>query len=160
MTGESVALGVSVIALLVSGIAALIAWKSFHREGALVSGELDIREPTRVHNGVVAGDVSLTVSNEGLAAIGVNNALWIIEYEEATLVAVVEPEEGPSLPMTLAGLHSATWAFDFEEMSHRVPSGVAKARVIFYLGNGSQVSTPLAPLPSVTSRALDVEDPN
>lgn len=156
MSSENLALAVSVVALLVSGIAVLIAWRSFRREGALVTADLSIREPTLIRDGVLlAPDISLSVRNQGLAAIGVTNALWLIEHEDGTTVAVVQPDEGPPLPMTLAGLHTARWSFDFEKMSGRVPSGMGEARVLFILGDGREVSTAACPLPSKTDRTVE-----
>ena len=148
MSSENLALAVSVVALLVSGIAVLIAWRSFRREGALVTADLSIREPTLIRDGVL-------LRNQGLAAIGVTNALWLIEHEDGTTVAVVQPDEGPPLPMTLAGLHTARWSFDFEKMSGRVPSGMGEARVLFILRDGREVSTAACPLPSKTDRTVE-----
>jgi hypothetical protein len=160
MTTQSLALGVSVLALLVSGIAVFIAWRSFRRAGARVAVDLTVREPARASNCVVAGDIGLLVENKGLAAIGINSAIWFIEHEDGTTVAVIEADDGPPLPMTLDGLHSVRWSFDFEEMSRRVPSGLGKARVIFSLGDGSEVSTARRALPSVDNRRLDLEVPD
>jgi hypothetical protein len=55
---------------------------------------------------------------------------------EGTLVAVVAPDgafasiDGPELPMTLSGLHSASWSFDFDKLVDLVKTGHARARVI------------------------------
>jgi hypothetical protein len=124
MTTQDVALAVSVLALVVAGLAAFIAWKSFRRAGARVAVDLDVRAPERVSNAVVAGHIGLSIENKGLAPIGLNSAIWLVESDAGTRVAIIEADEGPPLPLTLAGLYSAQWSFDFEDMSSRVPSGV------------------------------------
>jgi hypothetical protein len=95
-----------------------------------------------------------------LAAIGITSAIWLIEHEDGTTVAMIEADDGPPLPLTLDGLHSARWSFDFEKMSRRVPSGVGRARVIFSLGDGSEVSTAWRALPSVDNRRVDLGEPD
>src|ERR1700759_2355325 len=104
---------ISGLALLVSCFAAIVSWRAYRRAGARVVADLVIREPSRTadDNVIVAGSVVLSISNRGLASIGINAAIWIIEMSEGTLVAVVAadgafaPVDGPELPMTLSGLH-------------------------------------------------------
>jgi hypothetical protein len=154
MTTATTSLLISGLALLVSCFAAIVSWRGYLRAGARVVVDLNIREPTEVYGGqIVAGDINLSISNKGLAPIGINQILLIIEMSEATMVAIIKPVDGPEWPMTLSGLHSAHWQFDFNEID-RVKAGDARARVIFSLGD-RDVSTPWRYLPgreSVTVR--------
>ena len=163
MTLASISLLISALALLVSCFAATISWRAYRRAGAKVEADLSIIEPSHTadENVIVAGSVGLSISNKGLAAIGVNHAIWIIEMDDRTLVSVMTPDgriaplDGPGLPMTLSGLHSASWSFDFDKLVEQVESGHARVHVIFSLGD-REVSTPRRYLPgkdSVTIRA-------
>ena len=145
---------ISGLALLVSCFAATVSWRAYRRAGARVEADLSIMEPsyTADEGVIVAGSVGLSISNKGLAAIGVNHAIWIIEMSGAMLVAVMTPDsgiaptDGPELPMTLSGLHSANWSLDFDKLVDQVESGYAKVHVIFSLGD-REVSTPRRYLP-------------
>jgi hypothetical protein len=155
MTTAITSLLISGLALLVSCFAAVASWRGFQRAGARVVADLSIREPMKVYKGqIVAGDINLSISDKGLAPIGINNALWLIELSEGTLVAIIAPVDGPEFPMTLSGLHSAHRQFDFNEMIDRVKTGAARARVIFSLGD-RDVSTPWRYLPGRDSVSIE-----
>jgi hypothetical protein len=169
MSLASASLLISGLAILVSCFAAAVSWRAYRQAGARVAADLVISEPSHTadHDVIVAGYVQLSISNKGLAAIGINHAIWLIQRTEGTLVAMVAsdgsitpsdggitPSGGPELPMTLSGLHSAHWSFDFDELVNRVETGHARAQVIFSLGD-REVSTPWRSLPgkdSVTVR--------
>jgi hypothetical protein len=158
MTLASASLLISGLAVLVSCFAATVSWRAYRRSGARVEANLRIMEPSHTADEgvIIAGSVELSISNKGLAAIGVNHAIWIIERSETTLVSVMTPDgriapmDGPELPMTLSGLHSASWSLDFDKLVDQVESGYAKVHVIFSLGD-REISTPRRYLPGKDS---------
>ena len=158
MSLASTSLLMSGLAVVVACFAAAVSWRAYRRAGARVVADLDISEPSHTADAdvIVAGYVRLSISNRGLAAIGINHAIWVIQMTDRTLVAlaapdgVIVPDEGPELPMTLGGLHSAHWSFDFGKLVNRVETAQAKVQVIFSLGD-REVSTPWRYLPGKDS---------
>lgn len=151
MTTAAASLLISGLALVVSTVAATASWRAYRLAGANVVVDLTIMEPMRVADGVtVAGSVQLSISNKGVASIGINHAIWIIELDDRKIVSIFDPVNGPDLPMTLSGLHSADWEFSFDEIFNEVGTDKARAQVTFSLGD-RDISTPWRYLPGKDS---------
>ncbi|MFG1910999.1 hypothetical protein [Kribbella sp. NPDC048928] len=160
MSEGTISLILSSLALAVSCVATVLSWRSHRRQGALVTLELEIHEPALDANDqLFPGSVAVRLSNQGLASVGVGSMMWIIEVPEYTVVSMIEPSQGPSVPLTLAGLHSADWYFSLETIQEKVAFQAARARVIFDLGGNRERTTPWRNVPVESARDFEENVP-
>jgi hypothetical protein len=99
------ALGISSLAVLVSGVAARIAYLSYRASGPRLRLEA---VQTATDPAARRVTMSFTVTNQGRGEVTVQG-FKITPYGERRPVLDVTDIEGPSLPARLAGSSSATW---------------------------------------------------
>lgn len=123
----NIALGVSCVAAIFTGISLWYVRKGFRRAGAAV--KLTVQKTTAQHGrgSQARRTVVAKASNEGLASVEVTNVYFDIKGHESVVPTILA---GNDVPGTVGGLHEAWWMVPFEELG----SGTAKIRVGAHFG--------------------------
>lgn len=120
------ALITSVLAVVVSAIAARIAFLSYRASGPQLHFDVQYKETDAANRRVV---MEFTITNKGRGEAGIQGFAMVPYGGSKPVVDVLDIESGPALPARLAGNASETWQVNVLSAAREYDAGLKSGKI-------------------------------